>query len=119
MSTSNAFDVRIHIASDAVVGLIRTALSRSNTAARRWSRVVGPADTSAYTSVLDGDFVDVEDTINGGTYRLTIMEIERGLAIMAVKHPRLFGLFLAGNGDNGTASVFLQCALLGEVMYAS
>ena len=43
--------------------------------------------------------------------------IERGLALMAQKHPKHFADFMAGNDDAITGDVFLQCCLLGSVIY--
>lgn len=43
--------------------------------------------------------------------------IERGLKLMQEKHPRHFGDFLSGNDDAITGDVFIQCCLLGTVIY--
>jgi hypothetical protein len=43
--------------------------------------------------------------------------IDRGLAIMAEKYPRHFGDFIADNEDSITGDVFIQCCLLGDVIY--
>ncbi len=100
--------------------MIVNALSLHNAVAREWSSLTGTyaVDVTNGLGVLFDGYVDLEDTINGGTYRLDRSAVERGIEIMACEAPRQFGRFLAGNGDNGTASAFLQCALLGEVMYA-
>ena len=42
---------------------------------------------------------------------------ERGLRVMSKKYPRHWGNFLAENEDAETGDVFIQCALLGEVIY--
>lgn len=49
--------------------------------------------------------------------RLDREAIERGLKLMRDKYPRHFGDALAGNEDAETGDVFLQCALLGELVY--
>lgn len=43
--------------------------------------------------------------------------IKRGLLVMAEKNPRHFGDFLAGREDSTTGDVFIQCCLLGSVIY--
>ena len=43
--------------------------------------------------------------------------IERGMKIMAEKYPRHFGDFMCGNEDSTTGDVFIQCCLLGEIVY--
>lgn len=120
MSTDKTFDVTISLDPAAVARLICTALSHRNKIARSWSVVVGTyaVDINNCVGVLHDGNVDLADSFGGGTHRLDRAAVERGLAIMAVKFPRQFGRFLAGNGDDGTADAFLQCALLGEAKYA-
>jgi len=43
--------------------------------------------------------------------------VERGLRLMAEKAPRHWGDFLAENYDADTGDVFVQLALLGEIVY--
>lgn len=43
--------------------------------------------------------------------------INRGLAVMQQKYARHFGDFLAEREDATTGDVFIQCCLLGEVIY--
>lgn len=43
--------------------------------------------------------------------------IERGLQVMAEKYPRHFADFVQENGDATTGDVFVQCALLGDIVY--
>lgn len=50
-------------------------------------------------------------------HRLDLEAIERGLEIMARDYPRHFSDFRSENEDAITGDVFLQCALLGEVVY--
>lgn len=49
--------------------------------------------------------------------RLDLDAIKKGLQIMAEKDPQEFGNFLAEEEDGNTADVFLQCCLLGDVIY--
>lgn len=46
-----------------------------------------------------------------------VAEMQRGLDVMAEKHPRHLGNFLDDTYDAETADVFLQCAALGELVY--
>lgn len=48
---------------------------------------------------------------------LDLQTIAKGLQIMAEKHPKHWADFMAENDDAITGDVFLQCALLGEVIY--
>lgn len=59
----------------------------------------------------DGD----EKTMRKG--RLNNKSIHKALQLMASKHPRHFGDLLSDNADSTTADVFLQLAVLGEVIY--
>ena len=42
---------------------------------------------------------------------------ERGLQVMAEKYPQHYADFISENEDADTGDVFLQCALLGEIVY--
>ncbi len=48
---------------------------------------------------------------------LDVSAIEKGLGIMAEKYPRHFANFLSEDDDSTTGDVFLQCCLLGEIVY--
>lgn len=63
--------------------------------------------------------VRVWDREGGGnkSYTLTREKLSRGLHLMAAKAPRQFGEFLADDADAITADVFLQCAVLGDIIY--
>lgn len=66
----------------------------------------------------------------GGSWEVTIDEddakpirldrdaILRGLTVMREKHPQHFGDALSGNEDADTGDCFLQCALLGKMVYS-
>lgn len=43
--------------------------------------------------------------------------IEKGLQVMADKYPRHFNDIITENDDAETADVFVQCAVLGEVVF--
>ena len=53
----------------------------------------------------------------GGTLILNRASIVAGLALMAKIAPRHFGAVIGDGGDAITGDVFLQCCVLGEVMY--
>jgi hypothetical protein len=50
-------------------------------------------------------------------WRLDRAAIDRGLKLMATKHPKHWGDFIGENDDADTADIFLQLCLLGELVY--
>lgn len=50
-------------------------------------------------------------------YRLTMDALKRGLTIMGEKYPHLMAQFVNENEDVITGDAFVQCALLGEIVY--
>lgn len=52
-----------------------------------------------------------------GPWRLDAEAIQRGLAILAEKRPDALIQIREGNGDMNDADAFLQCAVLGEIVY--
>lgn len=61
----------------------------------------------------------LDDELNGKDrgFHLDLGRIKKGLAVMAKKQPSQFGDLMSDDYDQTTADVFLQCALLGEVVY--
>jgi hypothetical protein len=53
----------------------------------------------------------------GEVWRLDAEAVERGLALMAKTQPRHWANFVEENEDADTGDVFMQLALLGEVIY--
>lgn len=49
--------------------------------------------------------------------RLDLEACQRGLALLASKYPRQWAEFMSEDEDGDTCDAFLQCALLGEVIY--
>lgn len=49
--------------------------------------------------------------------RLTLVSCRKALTLMALHHPRHFSNIITENDDAETADVFLQLAVLGEVIY--
>lgn len=65
-----------------------------------------------------GGAVVIEDMESDGeVYRLSLPSIRKGLEVMAEKFPRHWSDFIGENYDMETGDVFLQCCLLGDVIY--
>lgn len=62
---------------------------------------------------------EITDETTGAekTHRLTRLDIETGLKLMAEKWGRHFGDFVSENEDAETADVFLQCVVLKDIVY--
>lgn len=60
---------------------------------------------------------DPEDCDKIVTKTITLKEIQKGLELMAEKHPRHFGDFIAENDDAITADVFCQLVAYGDVIF--
>ena len=59
------------------------------------------------SDIEDGDFCG----------ELNLEACKRGLQVMADKYPQHYADFITENEDADTGDVFLQCALLGEIVY--
>lgn len=84
--------------------------------------VVELAYESICKEVLEGKrHLVLKDSEKGNTHFFDIQNIKAGLKIMAMKYPKHFGdafeLGVDFTSDNNTGDVFMQCALLGEVIY--
>lgn len=64
----------------------------------------------------DGYCID-EDGDRTPVHTLNAQSVEAGLKVMAEKYPSHFSDFLEENYDATTGDVFLQCCLLGEIVY--
>jgi hypothetical protein len=53
----------------------------------------------------------------GDRWTLDLEACRRGLQVMAVKYPRHFANFMRENDDSETGDVYLQCCLLGELVF--
>ena len=60
---------------------------------------------------------DAEEKDDVPRLRLDRESIKKGLMLMADKYPRHFNDFVNDNDDAITGDVFLQCCLLGDVVY--
>ncbi len=58
-----------------------------------------------------------EDDEERGRKPLDRAALQRGLEIMQVKYPSHWNELIRENEDAGTADVFLQCAMFGEVIF--
>lgn len=116
--------VRTHITHERIADLLDSA-SRGSA---YWAEGV---DVLGYESIVKGviectayncdshqvKIKDIESDEAVAIYVLNLAKIKRGLTVMAKKYPKHFADFLTENDDADTADVFLQCALLGEVVY--
>lgn len=50
-------------------------------------------------------------------YRLDLSTLFRGLAVFSMDYPKLFAEFIKENEDALVGDAFIQCAVLGEVVY--
>lgn len=50
-------------------------------------------------------------------YKIDREALKRGLAVMGEKYPHLMSSFINDNEDVITGDAFIQCALLGEIVY--
>jgi len=131
MSTKFAVTTAVQIDSDKIAELLCSAFEGGS---GYWSEIGGynvPKEVWLWGDgsnifkyiqypLSKGGAVIVLETGDGDVSKehvLDLAAIKRGLQTMANKEPRHFANFLAGNGDADTGDVFLQCCLLGEVVY--
>jgi len=72
--------------------------------------------TGRYRAVYDLE--DGEEGDAGGFNTFGPDEIAKGLGIMAQESPSQFGQFLAGDADDLTFDIALQCVVFGKIVYA-
>lgn len=111
--------VRSHISYERIANLLDSA-SRG---ADYWASGVSSLGfESNIQRIFNGGFVAIklqDDEFNGKDrgFHLDMARIKKGFTVMAKKEPSHFADFIAENDDQTTADVFLQCCLLGEVIY--
>ena len=71
--------------------------------------------TGRYRAVYDLE--DGAEGDAGGFNTFGPDDIAKGLGIMAQESPRQFGQFLAGDADDLTFDIALQCVVFGKVIY--
>ncbi len=67
-----------------------------------------------------GGGVMIEDADGEDSFKPTLLDwaaLQKGLQIMANDYPRHFGNFINEEDDAETGDVFVQCALLGEIVF--
>jgi len=72
-----------------------------------------PLNAGGAVYVQEVDSGKDTDTI----HRLDYEALMRGLKVMQEKAPRHFANWIAENDDSETGDVFIQCALLGDIVY--
>lgn len=72
-------------------------------------------NTDYFAPLVGGELMFVDK--DGHLRTLDGEAISRGLVIMAEKYPNHFGDFMIEEDDAITADVFIQCCVLGEVVY--
>lgn len=66
----------------------------------------------------NGGYLEVVDAFGEGvTGRIRRWELQRGLNILAERHPRLLGELISGRWDSSSADALVQAAAFGEVLY--
>lgn len=70
-----------------------------------------------YQAAVIGDGLHIRADGEPHPRHLDRGHLEHGLRLMAEKYPSHMGAVLDGNDDAGTADVFLQLCLFGEVVY--
>ena len=66
---------------------------------------------------LSGGCLKVKDTESGKKYTLDRAAIERGIALLPSKAPHVLAAMIEGEYDAPMADVFVQCCVLGDVIY--
>lgn len=82
-----------------------------------WYTLKGLFDTAKPTL----EIIEVDDETTGHETKheaIGMMEVERGLTVMATKFPHLFYQIMEDNIDSPCADIFLQCMIFGEEKYA-
>jgi len=69
-------------------------------------------------AIIVSDFHGNDDDEEGMTEtKVDLEQLQKGLMIMAQKYPKHFSDFMNENEDADTGDVFLQCCVLGELVY--
>ena len=104
-----------------VADLVTTAFESGVTA--EWLGTCEPRYTSHqdYSSAgsYGDDMIPRRFTVDGEdrNYIFDIISVKTGLSLMANKFTSDFDDLISNNGDAATADVFMQCALLADVVY--
>ncbi len=123
--TEGPFQITLDIPRDRVKDILTTAME---TSCYYWTRVVDEPKHPFCLDIFDKFFLNNVGWIKFGIldnsgeltperHLLTWDNVAKGFEIMAEKYPHHFGDFITENDDATTADVFLQCCLLGEIVY--
>jgi hypothetical protein len=89
----------------------------------KWPVAVGEREEwppYCWYPLAGGAVLCTEDCHEGDAPKERVLDaaaIDRGLKVMAKKYPRHFGNWLSERDDAETGDVFIQCCLLGEIVY--
>jgi hypothetical protein len=116
----NKIHIQVDIDVNRVSNLIETALNHIG----YWCEVVGeelPTENFIDMVIGNGKLeLNHLDPDNGELIELVVWNretVEKGLKLMAEKHPYQFAQFMSNQGDMVTGDVFAQLCLLGDVLY--
>lgn len=123
-------EVVVEIPTRVIAYVLCTALENGAGYWLRWPTATVHGGAMPAEDAEDSDMTDYYRLANGGhaflvehgdasrtEHTLDLPLIQRGLTLMAAKHPKMFAELVAEDGDSHTADVFLQYCLLGEVRY--
>lgn len=79
------------------------------------SHYIAPFSTGGYVLIQEQD-EDLQPE-EWKSHKLDRAALDRGLQLMAEKHPQRWADFITSNADSTTGDVYLQLCLLGEVRY--
>ena len=114
----NTISVRTHIKFEDIKDILDSA-SRGSSYWADCGSLAYEDTTQAIVGELRAEPIENFEAEKGETkiHHLNLKSIKKGFTVMAKKEPRHFADFISGNYDQITADVFLQCCLLGEVIY--
>jgi hypothetical protein len=121
-------ELKLNIPDDKIDILLSSAFNGGMTS--QWARVklgkkpegIVPEEIAEWPT-LGGSVIviDMEHEPKPKEHILDRAALKRGLRVMATLKPgeggHHFGDFMAGNGDEITGDVFIQCCLFGEIVY--
>jgi hypothetical protein len=125
------FEVKVTktFTNDQIAGLLCTGFEGGDTAS--WAEIVKKVKPKTQAD-FEGDWLEyplysyplgtggqvvVKDKYTSQEHILDRKAIQRGLEIMAEKYPRHFNDFVDEQDDAITGDVFIQCCVLGDVIY--
>lgn len=112
----NTISVRMHVSLEDIESLLYSAANGSD----YWceNAVELGYETKVNRIMNDPRGLIMRDGEENRRYKLDMEAINRGLKVMAKHYKRDFANIISDDADMHTADIFLQCALLGKVVYA-